>query len=118
MSFQDLDNKIIDEEIEKEELKKINNELDTLLDLQKDINTLIYKQDQVIDNISQNIQTTNNNVEIRKEDIKKSHRIYWKLAGPVSAGILGGVVAGPVGFYAGLKGAMLVGTAAGTGLVT
>ena len=133
MSFQDLlekeniqekqlllqkEEEEIDIRTNNNELNTISNEIDVLLEIQKDINYMVYDQDMKIDNITQNIESTNNNIDDAKRDVKESHKIYWKLAGPVSAGIIGGVVAGPIGFYAGLKGAMLAGTAAGAGLAT
>jgi hypothetical protein len=103
---------------QEERTNKISSELDTLIELQNDINTLVYEQDQTVDNITQHITNTNANIEIAKADIKESHKIYWKFAGPVSAGIAGAVVAGPVGFYVGMKGALLAGIMAGSGVVS
>ena len=110
--------KIFTKKKEKENLNNISDELDCLMEIQKEINYMVYQQDVKFDNITQQIENTNNNIETAKNDIKESHKIYWKVAGPVSAGIIGGVVAGPIGFYAGLKGAMLASASAGAGLVT
>ena len=102
----------------KENLNNISDELDCLMEIQKEINYMVYHQDTKFDNITQQIENTNYNIETAKNDVKESHKIYWKVAGPVSAGIIGGVVAGPIGFYAGLKGAMLAGASASAGLAT
>lgn len=107
-------NKLNINEQEKECLKELN----SLMDLQKDINCLLLNQKETLDTIEKNIQTSSNNIEVGKEEIKKSHKMYWKVSGPIGAGITGGIIAGPLGFYAGVKGAMLLGTTAGASVVS
>lgn len=107
-------NKLNINEQEKECLKELN----SLMELQKDINCLLLNQKETLDTIEKNIQTSSNNIEVGKEEIKKSHKMYWKVSGPIGAGITGGIIAGPLGFYAGVKGAMLLGTTAGASVVS
>lgn len=107
-------NKLSINEQETECLKELN----SLMELQKDINSLLLNQKETLDTIEKNIQSSNNNIEIGKEEIKKSHKLYWKVSGPIGAGITGGIIAGPLGFYAGVKGAMLLGTTAGASVVS
>ena len=107
-------NKLNINEQEKECLKELN----SLMELQKDINCLLLNQKETLNTIEKNIQTSSNNIEVGKEEIKKSHKMYWKVSGPIGAGITGGIIAGPLGFYAGVKGAMLLGTTAGASVVS
>lgn len=93
-------------------------DLNSLIEIQKDINSLLLVQQEKIDNVEKNIANSENNIEVGKEEIKKSHKMYWKVSGPIGAGITGGIIAGPVGFYAGVKGAMLLGTTAGASVVS
>ena len=84
-------NKLNINEQEKECLKELN----SLMELQKDINCLLLNQKETLNTIEKNIQTSSNNIEVGKEEIKKSHKMYWKVSGPIGAGITGGIIAGP-----------------------
>jgi len=93
-------------------------ELDQLLELQKDMHTMLLTQDESIESICNNVDKASVEVSDGKQEIKKAHKIYWKYAGPLSAGIVGSVISGPVGFFAvGLKGLSLAGATLGGGLL-
>jgi len=93
-------------------------DLNSLIEIQKDINSLLLGQQEKLDIVEKNVVNSEDNIEVGKEEIKKSHKIFWKVSGPIGAGITGGIIAGPVGFYAGVKGAMLLGTTAGASVVS
>ena len=93
-------------------------ELEQLLELQKDMHTMLITQDENLDYVCDQVDKVSVEVSDGKQEIKKAHKMYWKYAGPLSAGIAGSVISGPLGFFAiGLKGLSLAGATLGGGLL-
>lgn len=105
-------------DLEEEKKQECLDELQQLLEIQRDMHNMLLIQDESIETICNNIDKSSVVVSDGKKEIKKAHKIYWKYAGPLSAGIVGSVISGPVGFFAvGLKGLSLAGATLGGGLL-
>ena len=103
--------------IQEDYLECIRN-VEQMVEIQQSLNTMLCIQGERIDNIEKNITDTSSKVEKGNKELKKASKIYWKLAGGVTAGIGGAVIAGPIGLYYGIKGYSLLGLATGSGVLT
>ena len=103
--------------IQEDYLECIRN-VEQMAEIQQSLNTMLCIQGERIDNIEKNITDISSKVEKGNNELKKASKIYWKLAGGVTAGIGGAVIAGPIGLYYGIKGYSLLGLATGSGVLT
>ena len=103
--------------IQEDYLECIRN-VEQMAEIQQSLNTMLCIQGERIDNIEKNITDTSSKVEKGNNELKKASKIYWKLAGGMTAGIGGAVIAGPIGLYYGIKGYSLLGLATGSGVLT
>ena len=103
--------------IQEDYLECIRN-VEQMAEIQQSLNTMLCIQGERIDNIEKNITDTSLKVEKGNKELKKASKIYWKLAGGVTAGIGGAAIAGPIGLYYGIKGYSLLGLATGSGVLT
>ena len=102
--------------IQEDYLECIRN-VEQMAEIQQSLNTMLCIQGERIDNIEKNITDTSSKVEKGNKELKKASKIYWKLAGGVTAGI-GGAAITPIGLYYGIKGYSLLGLATGSGVLT
>ena len=98
--------------------KRCIEDVEQMANIQQSLTNILGVQEEHIQSIETNISKTETQVESGNKELKKASKIYWKLAGGVTAGIGGAAVAGPIGLYYGIKGYSLLGLATGSGLLT
>ena len=98
--------------------KRCIEDVEQMANIQQSLTNILGVQEEHIQSIETNISKTETQVETGNKELKKASKIYWKLAGGVTAGIGGAAVAGPIGLYYGIKGYSLLGLATGSGLIT
>ena len=89
-----------------------------MADIQQSLTNILGVHEEHIQSIETNISKTDIQIESGNKELKKASKIYWKIAGGMTAGIGGAAVAGPIGLYYGIKGYSLLGLATGSGLLT
>ena len=98
--------------------KRCIEDVEQMADIQQSLTNILGVHEEHIQSIETNISKTETQVESGNKELKKASKIYWKIAGGMTAGIGGAAVAGPIGLYYGIKGYSLLGLATGSGLLT
>jgi len=98
--------------------KRCIEDVEQMADIQQSLTNILGVHEEHIQSIETNISKTDTQIESGNKELKKASKIYWKIAGGMTAGIGGAAVAGPIGLYYGIKGYSLLGLATGSGLLT
>ena len=98
--------------------KRCIEDVEQMADIQQSLTNILGVHEEHIQSIETNISKTDIQIESGNKELKKASKIYWKIAGGMTAGIGGAAVAGPIGLYYGIKGYSLLGLATGSGLLT
>ena len=111
---------VVGDELEKKErtkkLQQLSKDMTELAELFKDLNELVFDQQDTLDLIECNISSTKNKVNVAEKELKKAEKYYkksrWLKFGAV--GLLAAGVGTPVAFIFGAK--IAIGVISGTTL--
>ena len=88
---------------ENEEYDKLVKSLQELQEIQDDIAQLLWKQDQKIDSVEENMFHSTQNINASVQELEEAKKLKFRYYPLVLGGLLGGVVGGPLGMLVGIK---------------
>ena len=103
-NIQNSENILVMEEIEEcDEMNKLIEDFTELQELQNSINILISQQRFRLDSITENVSSSECNMEEAVEELEKAHSYFFKYTPVIFGTTIGVIATGPLGGMVGIK---------------